>query len=72
MLGGSIGAASMAKRQRICELARQEGVPLLFLLDGAGHRLTERGYGLITIAVADVEADVGAVLDRLAGVVSPG
>jgi len=42
VLGGSIGSAAMAKRFRICELAGQEGVPLVFLLDGAGHRLTER------------------------------
>jgi acetyl-CoA carboxylase carboxyltransferase component len=42
VLGGSIGNASMAKRYRICELAGQERVPLVFLLDGAGHRLTEK------------------------------
>lgn len=41
VLGGSIGNAAMAKRHRICELAMQEKVPLVFLLDGAGHRLTE-------------------------------
>ena len=33
----------MAKRNRICELALQERVPLVFMLDGAGHRLTETG-----------------------------
>lgn len=41
VMGGSIGNASMAKRYRICELAEQERVPLVFMLDGAGHRLTE-------------------------------
>ncbi len=41
VLGGSIGNAAMAKRYRICELAEQERVPLVFMLDGAGHRLTE-------------------------------
>lgn len=41
VLGGSIGSGSMAKRYRVCELALQEHVPLVFLLDGAGHRLTE-------------------------------
>ena len=41
VLGGSIGNAAMAKRYRICELAGQERVPLVFMLDGAGHRLTE-------------------------------
>ncbi len=41
VMGGSIGSGSMAKRYRICELALQEKVPLVFMLDGAGHRLTE-------------------------------
>lgn len=41
VLGGSIGSGSMAKRYRVCELAGQERVPLVFMLDGAGHRLTE-------------------------------
>jgi acetyl-CoA carboxylase carboxyltransferase component len=45
VLGGSIGSGSMAKRVRICQLALQERVPLVFLLDGAGHRLTETGGG---------------------------
>jgi methylmalonyl-CoA decarboxylase subunit alpha len=40
VLGGSIGIGAMSKRYRICELAAQEGVPLVFILDGAGHRLT--------------------------------
>ncbi len=44
VLGGSIGSAAMAKRYRICELAEQERVPLVFMLDGAGHRLTEREH----------------------------
>ena len=43
VLGGSIGSGSMAKRNRICELALQERLPLVFMLDGAGHRLTETG-----------------------------
>jgi len=43
VLGGSIGAGSMAKRVRICQLALQERVPLVFMLDGAGHRLTDTG-----------------------------
>jgi acetyl-CoA carboxylase carboxyltransferase component len=41
VLGGSIGAGSMAKRVRVCQLALQERVPLVFMLDGAGHRLSE-------------------------------
>ncbi len=38
--GGSIGPASAGKRYRIAQLAGQERVPLVVLLDGAGHRLT--------------------------------
>jgi len=45
VLGGSIGSGSMAKRYRICQLALQERVPLVFMLDGAGHRLTDTGGG---------------------------
>jgi len=43
VLGGSIGSGSMTKRHRVCQLALQERVPLVFLLDGAGHRLTDTG-----------------------------
>jgi acetyl-CoA carboxylase carboxyltransferase component len=48
VLGGSIGLGSMAKRTRLCELAARERVPLVMLLEGAGHRLTstlEHGAG---------------------------
>ena len=45
VLGGSIGAGTMAKRYRICQIAYQERIPLVFMLDGAGHRLTETGAG---------------------------
>lgn len=40
VLGGSIGDAAAAKRYRITQLALQERVPLVFMLEGAGHRLT--------------------------------
>ncbi len=42
VLGGSIGAAAMAKRTRLAELALRERVPLVMMLNGAGHRLQER------------------------------
>ncbi len=38
--GGSIGSAGMSKRARLATLAHQERVPLVMLLDGAGHRVT--------------------------------
>lgn len=40
VLGGSIGRAGAAKRERIARLAGQVGAPLVMLLDGAGHRAT--------------------------------
>lgn len=36
---GSIGDAGAAKRQRITQLALQERLPLVIMLEGAGHRL---------------------------------
>lgn len=40
VLGGSIGDAGAAKRRRVIALAKQERAALVFMLDGAGHRLT--------------------------------
>lgn len=36
--GGSIGPGASSKRYRVAELARQERLPLVMLLEGAGHR----------------------------------
>ncbi|ORI20702.1 acetyl-CoA carboxylase carboxyltransferase subunit [Rhodococcus sp. 1163] len=38
--GGSIGLAAAAKRARLAGLAKQERVPLIMMLEGAGHRAT--------------------------------
>jgi acetyl-CoA carboxylase carboxyltransferase component len=45
VLGGSIGAAAASKRYRLCQLAAQERVPLVMLLEGAGHRATDGPSG---------------------------
>ena len=45
VLGGSIGSGSADKRYRLCQLARQERVPLVMMLEGAGHRVTEAASG---------------------------
>lgn len=37
-LAGSIGSGSTSKRYRIAEMALNERIPLLMLLEGAGHR----------------------------------
>ena len=64
--GGSIGAGSAAKRFRICDLARQEGVPLVFMLEGAGHRLVPSRKGGLhgpndLLALADLSGEVPMV-----------
>ncbi|MBW2271112.1 MAG: acetyl-CoA carboxylase carboxyltransferase subunit [Deltaproteobacteria bacterium] len=38
--GGSIGLGTHAKRYRLVELAEQERIPLVFILEGAGERVT--------------------------------
>jgi acetyl-CoA carboxylase carboxyltransferase component len=64
VLGGSIGAGGTAKRYRIAELAMQERVPLVMMLEGAGHRLTETGGGRTPndlLALADLSGHVPMV-----------
>ena len=45
VLGGSIGGGASDKRYRLCQLARQERVPLVMMLEGAGHRVTDSAAG---------------------------
>jgi acetyl-CoA carboxylase carboxyltransferase component len=45
VLAGSIGDAGADKRYRLTELAAQERIPLIFMLEGAGHRLTNTNAG---------------------------
>ncbi len=66
VLGGSIGRGAMAKRYRLCELAAQERVPLVMMLEGAGHRLTSNleGGGRMPndlLALADLSGEVPMV-----------
>lgn len=44
-LGGSIGPSGNAKRYRVAELALRDKIPLVMLLEGAGHRATGERYG---------------------------
>jgi acetyl-CoA carboxylase carboxyltransferase component len=63
-LGGSIGQGGTSKRHRIAELALQERVPLVVMLDGAGARLTERHGGRSPtdlLALADLRGHVPMV-----------
>lgn len=43
VLGGSVGGGTSAKRHRLAELAGQERVPLVMLLEGAGARVEADG-----------------------------
>ena len=45
VVAGTIGGGSNAKRFRLAELALQERVPLIMILEGAGYRPTERSHG---------------------------
>jgi acetyl-CoA carboxylase carboxyltransferase component len=45
VLGGSIGVGASDKRYRLCQLALQERVPLVMMLEGAGHRVTDSAAG---------------------------
>ena len=44
-VAGTIGPANNAKRHRLAELALQERVPLVMLLEGAGFRPGDRSHG---------------------------
>ena len=66
VLGGSIGSGGTAKRFRIAELALQEKLPLVMILEGAGHRLTETDSGMgrapnDLLALADLSGHVPMV-----------
>src|ERR1700733_4233156 len=45
VLGGSIGTGASDKRYRLVQLAAQERVPLVFMLEGAGHRVVSAPAG---------------------------
>jgi acetyl-CoA carboxylase carboxyltransferase component len=47
VMGGSIGLGAADKRYRLTQLAARERVPLIFILHGAGHRMTNalKGHG---------------------------
>ena len=63
VMGGSIGHGTTAKRQRLAELARQERVPLVMLLEGAGER-TQNAFERRGRAPNDLQT-----LARLSGLV---
>lgn len=63
VMGGSIGIATHAKRHRLAQLAGQERVPLIMLLEGAGER-AQNAFEKYPHAPNDLQA-----LVRISGVV---
>ena len=41
VMGGSIGHAGLSKMVRTVDMSLQQGIPLIMLLDGGGHRIQE-------------------------------
>lgn len=68
-LAGSIGSGSTSKRYRIAELALRERIPLIMLLEGAGHR----GGGAGGRAPTDllIQAQCSGKVPVLSGVLGP-
>ncbi|MEO6470028.1 MAG: carboxyl transferase domain-containing protein, partial [Acidimicrobiia bacterium] len=58
VMGGSIGVATKAKRHRLVQLAGQEQVPLVMLLEGAGER-AQNSFEALPHAPNDFRALVG-------------
>ncbi len=58
VMGGSIGAATQAKRHRLASLAAQEQVPLVMLLEGAGDR-GQNAFERLPHAPNDFQALIG-------------
>lgn len=48
VMAGTISAAANAKRYRIAQLALEDRVPLVMMLEGAGYRADGRGHGTRT------------------------
>ncbi|MGP0110329.1 MAG: carboxyl transferase domain-containing protein, partial [Acidimicrobiales bacterium] len=64
VLGGSIGTGASDKRYRLVQLAAQERVPIVFMLEGAGHRVTNAPAGRRPndlLALADLSGHVPMV-----------
>jgi acetyl-CoA carboxylase carboxyltransferase component len=58
--GGSIGPGTASKRHRLVDLAVQERMPLVLLLDGAGHRPPRPDDPPATRAPNDLQAQADA------------
>jgi acetyl-CoA carboxylase carboxyltransferase component len=75
VLGGSVGETGNIKRDRVKELAGQERVPLIYLLDGAGARGQEfvmegwpdSEHFLVQARLSGIVPQVAAVLGGLGG-----
>lgn len=70
--GGSIGVAATSKRARLATLARQERVPLIMILEGAGHRaINALGHHRPAPNDLQLMADLAGLVPTVAVVVGP-
>jgi len=77
VLGGSVGNVNLQKRVRMVEIATQERVPLVWLVDGAGARAQQMAVGAEGIPIVSqfvkiakmsgIVPQVGVVLGGCAG-----
>ena len=68
-LAGSIGSGSTSKRYRIAEIALAERIPLIMLLEGAGHR--GGGGGGRTPTDLLIQAKCSGKVPVISGVLGP-
>jgi acetyl-CoA carboxylase carboxyltransferase component len=73
VMGGSIGPGASSKRYRLAELALQERMPLVMLLEGAGHRPPMPGDAPGRRSPNDLQAqaDNSGRVPMVAGVMGP-
>ncbi len=73
VLGGSIGTATSSKRWRLADIARRERIPLVMLLEGAGHRPPSADAGVRRSAPGDLQAQarLSGLVPLVCGVMGP-
>jgi acetyl-CoA carboxylase carboxyltransferase component len=76
VVGGSDGNLGIAKLARIGELALRRGLPLILLLEGGGHRITDgldsRTFGHGGVEFFEYEARLSGWAPIVCGIMGPG
>lgn len=73
VLGGSIGPAASSKRWRLADIARRERIPLVMLLEGAGHRPPRGDEPVGRSAPGDLQAQarLSGLVPMVCGILGP-